>query len=237
MVRSNDLHEIRAYDRAIHLARGDVVCILQDDDIPPPDGRWVDEALALFDAHPGLAILGGFQGRFFGEGKVRFGSDYAYSDAADRIPHVDPKTGIPFSFVHGVNIGPIFMKRNLYFELGGFDYGLSAPGEPGIHSDYEICLRAWLRGYHVGLYSAPFERRAGVPGTLVYGLDARERRAARNEQRLEQIYWHHLPDYSAEIEKLNTLLTTLPHPSSVPGDLVLEIERRRSNNRPRPSVP
>src|SRR5262249_14575211 len=64
VVRSNDLHEIRAYNRAVDLARGDIVCVLQDDDIPPEDGTWVAQALGLFERHERLGILGGFLGTF-----------------------------------------------------------------------------------------------------------------------------------------------------------------------------
>ena len=39
LLRSNDLHEIRADDRAIRLACGHFVAVMQDDDIPPQDGH------------------------------------------------------------------------------------------------------------------------------------------------------------------------------------------------------
>ena len=72
LIRSNDIHEIRAYNRAIDLARGELVCVLQDDDIPPPSGTWIDEALALFERYPALGILGAYQGYMFDfEGAVK----------------------------------------------------------------------------------------------------------------------------------------------------------------------
>src|SRR5262245_26481236 len=43
LLRSNDLHEIRAYDRGIRLSSAPIVCLLQDDDLLPDDGRWLDE--------------------------------------------------------------------------------------------------------------------------------------------------------------------------------------------------
>jgi len=42
LIRSNDLHEIRVYDRGINLARGEYVCVIQDDDIPPDNNNWVN---------------------------------------------------------------------------------------------------------------------------------------------------------------------------------------------------
>jgi glycosyltransferase involved in cell wall biosynthesis len=62
LLRSNDLHEIRRYSRAIDLARGDIICLMQDDDRPPKDGGWLAEALQLFGHYPRLAILGGWMG-------------------------------------------------------------------------------------------------------------------------------------------------------------------------------
>src|SRR5437867_3709517 len=51
MICSNDIHEIRAHNRAISMAAGDIFCILQDDDIPPEDGDWFQLALKLFAEH------------------------------------------------------------------------------------------------------------------------------------------------------------------------------------------
>ena len=39
LIHSNDLHEIRATDRAIRLANGELVCLVQDDDQIPTDRR------------------------------------------------------------------------------------------------------------------------------------------------------------------------------------------------------
>jgi glycosyltransferase involved in cell wall biosynthesis len=62
LILSNDLHEIRILDRAIRFARSDIVCLVQDDDLIPRETNWLDAALGYFTDHPGLAILGGFQG-------------------------------------------------------------------------------------------------------------------------------------------------------------------------------
>src|SRR5918997_643556 len=62
LIHSNDLHEIRILDRAIRFARSDIVCLVQDDDLIPRETDWLEAALGHFAYHPGLAILGGFQG-------------------------------------------------------------------------------------------------------------------------------------------------------------------------------
>src|ERR671921_1895910 len=55
LIHSNDLHEIRILDRAIRFARAEIVCLVQDDDLIPPDRAWLDHALRSFANHPRLA--------------------------------------------------------------------------------------------------------------------------------------------------------------------------------------
>ena len=42
LIHSNDLHEIRILDRAIRFARAEIVCLVQDDDLIPRDGAWLE---------------------------------------------------------------------------------------------------------------------------------------------------------------------------------------------------
>jgi glycosyltransferase involved in cell wall biosynthesis len=58
LVRSNDIHDSRIYNRAASLARGQIIAVLQDDDIPPQSGAWLEQALALFERYPKLEARG-----------------------------------------------------------------------------------------------------------------------------------------------------------------------------------
>src|SRR5829696_6685100 len=111
LIHANDLHEIRILDRAIRFARSDVVCLVQDDDRVPSDTAWLDRALAAFADHPRLAILGGFMG---------FGSFDPDPAKAQRI-----WGGTDLRFVQHVNIGPYFIRREAYEDLGGWDLSFS----------------------------------------------------------------------------------------------------------------
>ena len=56
------MFEVRTCDRAIRMARGEFVCLLQDDDILPANNIWVEQALTLFNFFPYLIMLGGRNG-------------------------------------------------------------------------------------------------------------------------------------------------------------------------------
>ena len=127
----------------------------------------------LFAAHSKLAVLGGNQGRIFGDGAVQYRGKVASTEPL-WIPYINPEVKIPFAFVHGVNVGPIFFRHDVYLDLSGVDYDYSRPGESGIHFDYEICFRAWQQGYRVRCCLAPFNRRVGTLETFV--TDWRNRR-------------------------------------------------------------
>jgi glycosyltransferase involved in cell wall biosynthesis len=207
LLHSNDIHEIRAYDRAISFARGEFICLMQDDDRPPHDGSWLARAIALFENHPGLAVLGcwcGFNDWF----------DYAYNapwlPAGDgKIPYADPRSGTPMMFVENVNIGPYLLRRSVYHELGGFDHEFSPPGQPGITFESEFCYRAWVRGYQVALIDVPVKLETGeeayiLPGgTSLWGMADRVRNEVANKQRIEDLYADGFAEVQEAVNKAN----------------------------------
>ena len=188
LIHSNDLHEIRILDRAIRFARSEIVCLVQDDDLIPRETDWLDAALGHFADHPGLAILGGFQGY------ESFDPDPAKAKLI--------WGGDQFRFVHHVNIGPYFIRRQHYELLGGWDYSFSEVGEPGICADNELCLRAWMNGYQVGYRFVPFKGPSGhYPadgGTVLFSNDTRVRNAVRNSDTIFERYGR----YARQIDKL-----------------------------------
>ncbi|MEZ5081815.1 MAG: glycosyltransferase [Thermoleophilia bacterium] len=209
IIRSNDLHEIRTYNRAVSLARGEFIGLLQDDDIPPGDGRWVSDAVRLFRAHQDLAVLGGVAG---GCALGASDDDVVYPGGAsfqplDAITSMDPETGIPFKFVDAVWIGPLFFRRDVFLELGGFDLRFSGPGEPGIWLDYDLCLRSWLSGRQVGMYvSSSFRRQVGGQGSVIFSGGKRAENYQRNKAYVERTYGEHIADVHRTIADLNRRL-------------------------------
>jgi glycosyltransferase involved in cell wall biosynthesis len=178
LIHSNDLHEIRILDRAIRFTAADIVCLVQDDDLIPRDGAWLNNALKQFESYPNLAIIGGFMGF--------------------RSFHPDPNEAkavwgpAPFQFIQHVNIGPYFIRTEHYKALGGWDYSFSRVSEPGICFDNELCLRAWVSGYQVGYSFVPFKGPAGCysldGGTTLFSGSVRRKNQLRNQKKIFEMY-------------------------------------------------
>jgi glycosyltransferase involved in cell wall biosynthesis len=189
LLHSNDIHEIRSYARAIAYSHGDIVCLMQDDDRPPQDGRWLADALGLFADYPALAVLGGWCG--FDEWfAVEYNAPWLPAGSG-AIPFVDSGTGRPLVFVENVNIGPYLLRRDVFDQLGGFDLRFSPPSEPGITFEAEYCYRAWRHGYQVALTDIPVKLETRTPGyifpggTTLWGNEARERNERANKELIE----------------------------------------------------
>lgn len=174
LVRTNDLHDVRVYTRAIQLSRADVVCLLQDDDKFPDHDRWVEHAMEFFDAYPDLAMLGAYSPI----GLENYDEDGDWSLFADRdIPppkpwivedgepfptvdgeplgFVDPRTGRPLVFVVGLGLSPIFIRTDVFEEIGGFDLEFAPPGLSGAQFFPDFGIRCWKAGYKVAFFSRP----------------------------------------------------------------------------------
>jgi hypothetical protein len=178
LIHSNDLHEIRVLDRAIRFARAEVICLVQDDDKIPQDTTWLYTTLSYFSTFATLAIVGGFMG---------FRS--VEPDAGVNVPLWGPA---PFQFVHHVNIGPYFIRKQCYEALGGWDNSFSRAGEPGICFESELCLRAWINGYRVGYSFVPFKGPPGhYPmdgGTVLFSDTIRRENQVRNHEKIREMY-------------------------------------------------
>lgn len=203
IIRSNDLHEIRAYDRAIGLSNGEYICLLQDDDVPPVDVSWIEGTIDLFETHPDLGVVCGQSGwglqeldpeyRFEPPAKgghevtdrwLREGGGVKDEDP-EAVPTVDPDSGQPFVYVPCISVGPVVLRRSVYEELGGFDRGFSDPGKPGMGFEVDFALRCWRAGYSVGFTPMNFDR-GDVGGTLTYAPEERKKARETGWNRLRE---------------------------------------------------
>jgi glycosyltransferase involved in cell wall biosynthesis len=173
IIRANDIFEIRTYSRALDFTRAEIVALLQDDDIPPINGSWIEDALALFDRYPKLAVLGGRDGLELKVTANGNGPSLAY----DLVNHRNgDRVKLPFTFVDTVNRAPILLRRETIQRLGGIDNAFA----PYQCDDVDLCLRAWKAGLQVGLYSTEFVRDVGMGGMRIFNADELPEQAKKN---------------------------------------------------------
>ncbi|OOZ40948.1 hypothetical protein BOW53_05305 [Solemya pervernicosa gill symbiont] len=211
VIHSNDLHEIRTYDRALRYANGELVCLLQDDDAPPSTSAWFDEAVSLFNRYPDLIVLGGWLG-FQGieSDSVEQKQYWSAGDLTNQYKKeaLHSEGGGPMHrFVEAINVGPVFIRRKAFVDMGGFDLDFSQVGWPGIHFDVALSLQVWLQGGQVAWYDAGF-RQAGARGTESFGnLDRRKQQLITNHKLLVEKFGEQMADIQkrvAESEKART---------------------------------
>lgn len=198
IIRSNDLFEVRTYDRAIDFSRGEIVILLQDDDLPPGDPDWVEAALRHFDADPQLAILGGRDGlRLRLDSGRPGGIGYTHAEPASEAH------GLRYTDV--VNRAPMFIRKSAFRALGGNDQ-IFAPFQC---DDVDLCLRAWLAGYRVGLMPCDFVRDVGVGGMRVFNADKVPAQALKNWTIIADRYATMIGDgvFTRQVDQLNDALT------------------------------
>jgi len=199
LLRCNDLFEVRTYDRAIRMAKGEIVCLLQDDDLPPYNNTWVEQALTLFTNLPDLLILGGREGLdFLTPDPVNPHEEPNYQRIGDigtwpglfknhiyNTPrYIEPKSGIPFMFATSVNRSPTFLRRQPFLEIGGINQDYA----PFQFDDDEVSVRAWLAGYKVGLYTCPFVRNVAAGGMRIFNTERVKKQSVINGTKFYEAY-------------------------------------------------
>ncbi|CAN8062330.1 unnamed protein product [Agarophyton chilense] len=183
IIRSNNLHELRSYNRAMRMSSADIVVLLQDDDLLPPSDEWLKNAIRLFEALPDLGVLGGYIGQLWDHNT---GQGYEYGEQISThgglrqgntkpLPFIEPTTKLPFTYAECVWVAPVFIRRELLRKAGGLELTIAKRGEPGVWQDCVFSYEAWINGYTVGAYSAPFERGVGGHGSATSTIKVKQR--------------------------------------------------------------
>ncbi len=230
LFRSNDLFEIITYDRAVRHSNAEIVCLLQDDDKLPANGRWVERALELFDTFPDLVILGGFrtvevmprtEGPVAETMVLEIDGDvesvqglFAHRSASLPAATASP-SGIPdFYFTMSAVRAPVFIRREAFIALGGFDLGFA----PFLCDDVDNGIRAWKAGRQVGIYAVDFQRDIGLGGMRAFNSKRIERQVRINWEKVYQKHGEAIDsgEIAAMVERANRL-TRDAQPGDQPG--------------------
>ena len=210
LLRCNDLYEVITYDRALNLANGDYVALLQDDD-DFEDLAWVDEAIRYFEQDPLLVILGGRDGATllpFDIDKMGIRGEFAIENNilsrknSFKLKLVaDGFSSNRLTYVQYADRAPMWFRRTQFQTvLKSMDINFA----PFQWDDAEVCTRAWLSGLHVGHYSAKFKLGSlGTGGIQIWNKELHHRQDEVNVRRLYKTYGSQLPHIHALVEKCN----------------------------------
>ncbi|KNC46929.1 tRNA (5-methylaminomethyl-2-thiouridylate)-methyltransferase [Thecamonas trahens ATCC 50062] len=227
-VWSGNIHEIRGYNRLGHMARGEIVVFLQDDDIPPSSCRWLVDLDSVYNAFPSLAVVGLKKGVYrvdhkrWAASRIHFRTPWLSpwepeaSEAEPDLAALDDKTDkkfIHFQFMLWVDYAPFAISKTAFERLGGVDETYSPPGESGIFSDVDLCYRAWQSGWRVGHMDGGWGRRKGAAWTTdtVAGRESRRKSELANLPRLEATHYNRYV-----LDMLSDLIQTLNDEILVP---------------------
>ena len=182
LLRANDLFENVTYDKAIRMANGRYIALMQDDDDFDGIG-WVEKAVRLFEQHPKMAILGGLGGL-----DIAFEADKLWAHGGASQTQGD------FCFVTAVNRAPMWIHRELFMQhLHHINFRFA----PFQFDDYELCARTWLSGLQVGWYDAHF-RSLTAGGMRLWNNAFTTEQSERNGKLLYELY----ADKQEEIRRL-----------------------------------
>lgn len=152
-VFSDNIHEIRGYNRLAGMARGEVIVLVQDDRVGPKSCTFYEDLVAVFERWPQLGGVGMNAGLFSGNGP---NNELRHARNAHDFKFKDGVSNIVFQFISLADFGPYAFRRTAYIDIGGLDEGMSEAGQCGIQSDFDVSMRLWAAEYLVGhIYLPP----------------------------------------------------------------------------------
>ena len=184
LVVSPNVHEIRGYNRAAAVARGDTLVLLQDDDTPTGSCDWLANVTRLLRERPLVGAIGLKKACI-----TMHGADSCHWASVERaVKHYDPELdGMRYQYVAVADFAPLVVRATAYSDVGGCDEGAALPGESGILLDYELSLRLWAAGWHVTQLQVPsLKGGSNLKGGTSHGISFALR---RKNQGLNSIPW------------------------------------------------
>lgn len=213
IIRANDLYEVLTYDRAIYLARGKYVALLQDDD-DFENTEWITDAVNYFEKFPDMVFLGGRLGlnlkpfeitddKERGEFEVSSLFEQRKNSFKYEVTGKSDKAE-KFKFVQFVIRAPMWVNRDLFIKhIGSIDPSFA----PFQWDDAEVCLRAYTKGLKVGWYKANFQYGGGGEGGMrIWNNILHHRQDKVNAAKVYDLYGSQLAEIQVMVDKANTMI-------------------------------
>lgn len=207
VICSNNIHEIRGYNKCIKMAKGKYIWICQDDDIMNcnPVLKKLD---ILFELYDDLSIISLYNGGVENWGKLENKYIKFKNNELDNTHNINDEY-LSYKFVCWANIGPLVIKKSLFNEIGLFDENYSNVGELGIGFDSEFTFRANLNNKKVAILKFDsIIRGVGEHSTKRTDKKRKERknRCKKNRELYNNQYGKITEDMKKKINDLNNKL-------------------------------
>lgn len=148
MIISHDLDEQFGYNHGAQISNAsDYLIFFQDDDLAPENNQWYLDCLKEFDKDPELGVIGLLKGGYNYGSKIPGFKRMGFMDEYEKL------------YVSWLAFGPIMVRKDLYFKVGGFSPEFGQIGECSGVTDADFTTKIFLEGYKAMLLRTPSVRQ------------------------------------------------------------------------------
>ena len=167
MIIANDLAERRGYHHGAQISNAsDYLIFCQDDDLAPNNNKWYLDCLNEFNKDPKLGMIGLLKG----------GMNYAQKN------NITITNKYKKVYVSWLATGPLMIRKDLYFKIGGWSDEFSQVGEADGGADADLATKVLLAGYksmllrtdNVKKWYRRFERGDGLTNETIKNSEIRD---------------------------------------------------------------
>jgi glycosyltransferase involved in cell wall biosynthesis len=162
-----DAYETLLCWRAIQIAEGEFLVLVQDDDYYS-SMEFADRALLLFNADQQLAALSPKHGLLLHPHSLDISTIYGEYESSD-FPITQPDYSLSkILYVDIIDRAPMFIRHAHYKAIGGIDRNL----ERAVYNDWDMCLSWKEQNLRIGIYHADsYQFRRWYPGSMLPGAE------------------------------------------------------------------
>lgn len=142
---SNNIHELRAYNKLSLLAKAPIIMFVQDDMTPPLHCEYIDHMETILKGKN--AIVGW---RTFSLGPI----NHYHRRITAKKKWYNESFNAQYCSI--VDVGPMAFRTRIFRNLKGFDQNWSDVGKSAVYFDVEISMRFAIHGWNIVFYHAAY---------------------------------------------------------------------------------